>query len=404
MSVRTEVLPARAAVRGAGPVFLAIVLLAFNLRTPVTGIGPLLHDLRVAGVSPVGASVLTTLPSFCFGAAAFAAAGIARRIGIEHAMLAALALMTVGTALRGLDVIPALFVGQIAACGAIGLVNTLLPGLVKRDFPDRVALITGMYVMVMGVGTAAAAGASVPLANWLGGWWLALGFWAIPMLPAVLIWVFCLPARATTDALPKVRVTGIWRSATAWQVTLFMGLQSSLAYIVFGWMPAILRDRGLSAVDAGLVLSVSVVAQAVASLLAPAVATHGREQSRVVVALMALCIAAVYGAMYAPLWTVWLWAVVLGIAQGSLFAVALTVIVLRASDSHVAAQLSGMAQGVGYLLASVGPLLAGLLHDWTHGWDAVAILMGLLAAAGAAAGYGAGRDRTVAADVRHQRS
>jgi CP family cyanate transporter-like MFS transporter len=176
-----------------------------------------------------------------------------------------------------------------------------------------------------------------------------------------------------------------------------MGLQSALAYLVFGWLAPILRDRGMSAVDAGLVLSVSVVAQAAASLVAPALATRGPSQSLANVLSVALCMIGLMGCMYAPLGTVWLWAVALGLAQGALIAIALTVIVLRAPDPHVAAHLSGMAQSVGYLLASAGPLVGGLLHGWTGGWNAVAAFALAIGAAAALFGYCAGRARHVGA-------
>jgi CP family cyanate transporter-like MFS transporter len=144
------------------------------------------------------------------------------------------------------------------------------------------------------------------------------------------------------------------------------------------------------------VLSVSVIAQAAASLFAPSLATRGQEQRAHLVGTMALSLVGLLGAMYLPLWTVWFWSVVLGIAQGAVIALALTVIVLRAGDAQIAGQLSGMAQGVGYLLASAGPLVAGLLHFWSEGWDAVAAFCVVLGVIGATAGWGAGRARLVA--------
>jgi CP family cyanate transporter-like MFS transporter len=379
----------------------AIVLIAFNLRAAVTSIGPVLRDIiRDAGLSGFAASALTTLPTLCFGLTAFAAAGLARRLGTERAVLAALGLMTVGTALRALAGAPALFAGQILASAGIGLINVLLPGLVKRDFPGHVPVLTGLYTMAFCAGAAIAAGTTVPLARGLGGWRPALGFWALPVALAVAIWTSRGPPDRRAGAAPRVRVRGLWRDPLAWQVTLFMGLQSALAYVVFGWLPPILRDRGMSAVDAGLALSVSVVAQAVASLVAPSLATRGQEQRGHLVGTMALSLVGLLGAMYLPLWTVWFWSVVLGFAQGAVIALALTVIVLRAGDAEIAGQLSGMAQGVGYLLASAGPLVAGLLHFWSDGWDAVAAFCIVLGAIGAIAGWGAGRARLVGTHAR----
>ena len=312
-------------------------------------------------------------------------------------MLAGLAALTVGLVLRGTTGLSGLFAGQVIATAGIGVINVLLPGLVKRDFSRRVALMTGLYTMAFCAGAAGAAGATVPLASLLGGWGGGLAIWAAPAGLAALVWAFQVPRGAQVQAHAGFVVRGLWSDRLAWQVTLFMGLQSALAYLVFGWLAPILRDRGLSAVDAGLVLSVSVVAQAAASLVAPALATRGPSQSFANVLSVALCMIGLMGCMFAPLGTVWLWAVVLGLAQGALIAIALTVIVLRAPDPHVAAHLSGMAQSVGYLLASAGPLLAGLLHGWTGGWSAVAAFSLAIGAAAALFGYGAGRARHVGA-------
>jgi CP family cyanate transporter-like MFS transporter len=268
---------------------------------------------------------------------------------------------------------------------------------VKRDFPQRVASMTGLYTMSFCAGAAIAAGATVPLATAFGSWGGGLAFWAIPAGLAAILWVTQLPPRAGARARAGFVVQRLWTDPLAWQVTLFMGLQSSLAYLVFGWLAPILRERGLSAVDAGLVLSISVIAQSVASLFAPALATRGPSQSGSNLLAVVLCMVGLMGCMFAPLGTVWFWAVILGLAQGALIALALTVIVLRAPDPHVAAHLSSMAQTVGYLLASTGPLLAGLLRSWTGDWLAVAAFALFLGAAAALSGYGAGRPRHVGA-------
>jgi MFS family permease len=165
-------------------------------------------------------------------------------------------------------------------------------------------------------------------------------------------------------------VRGLWRDPLAWQVTLFMGLQSALAYSVMGWLAPILRERGLSGETAGYVVSLSVIVQVVTCLGVPALAVRARNQRGLAVGVAVLIVAAMLGCQFAPIDQIWGWAVLLGIAQGGAFALALTLIVLRSRDSHVAAQLSGMAQGVGYLVAAFGPLLVGLLRGWTGNFDA----------------------------------
>jgi MFS transporter, CP family, cyanate transporter len=181
------------------------------------------------------------------------------------------------SAFRGLASAPGLFAGQILACAGIAVINVLLPGLVKRDFPRRVAVMTGLVSMGLCAGGAAAAGSTVPLASRLGSWGWAVAIWAIPALIAAGVWAVQMPPRTEAGYVPAASWR-LWRSWRAWQVTFFMGLQSALGYIAFGWLAPILSDRGLSAVDAGLVLSFSVLVQTAVSPFVPVAATRGRDQ------------------------------------------------------------------------------------------------------------------------------
>jgi CP family cyanate transporter-like MFS transporter len=153
----------------------------------------------------------------------------------------------------------------------------------------------------------------------------------------------------------------------------------------------ILRERGLDGVTAGAIVSVSVMVQAGACLIIPHIAVRRPDQRAVVVILLSAAVIALLGLLFAPLSMVWIWAVLQGIGQGGLIAVAMTIIVLRSPDAHVAAHLSGMAQCVGYLLAAIGPLIVGLLHSWTGSFAASAFLFILLGLGAGIAGWGAGR-------------
>jgi CP family cyanate transporter-like MFS transporter len=304
-------------------------------------------------------------------------------------VLLALLLIPLGVGIRGLASAPSLFAGQILACAGIAVINVLLPGLVRRDFPRRVALMTGLVSMGLCAGGAAAAGSTVPLANRFGSWAWALAVWAIPALIAAGVWAVQMPPRTEAGYVPAVSWR-IWRSWRAWQVTFFMGLQSALGYIVFGWLAPILGDRGMSPVDAGLVLSFSVLVQTAVSPFVPVAATRGRDQRLAAALSVGLCLLGLLGCLFGPLGWVWASVLVLGVGQGALFAIALTIIVLRAPSAQVVAGLSGMAQGVGYLLASAGPLLTGLLYT-AFGRGAVAALCIGISAAALLFGLGVGR-------------
>lgn len=371
---------------------LGLVLVALNLRPALSSMAPVLGQVSDGlGLSAAQAGLLTTLPVLCLGLFAPLAPMLARRLGSERVVLGILATLALGIVLRSVLGTTGLFLGSLVAGASIGIIGVLLPGIVKRDFPQHAGTLTGVYTMALCLGAAMAAGATVPLAHALGDNWApALGFWMLPAVLAMLVW---LPQARNGHGVHKVayRVRGLWRDPLAWQVTLYMGLQSSLAYIVFGWLPSILIGRGLSPTQAGLVLSGSVIMQLVSSLAAPWLATRGRDQRLAIVVVMLVTLCGLFGCLYAPLSGLWGWAVLLGLGQGGTFALALTLIVLRSRDAHVAANLSSMAQGVGYTLASMGPFAVGLVHDLTGGWNALGWVFAVLGTGAIVFGLGAGR-------------
>jgi CP family cyanate transporter-like MFS transporter len=369
-----------------------LVLIALNLRTIFSSVSALLPEIRSElGLSATAASLLTTLPVVCLGLFSPLAPRFAQRYGSERTLLGVLLLLTLGIALRGLQSAPLLFVGTAIAGGCIAVGNVLLPGLVKRDFADKAALMTGLYTMALCASAAGAAGLTLPAERAFGGLNMALFVWAIPAAVTALIWLPQAVSGSRQARHAGFRVEGLWKDRLAWRVTLFMGLQSALAYCVFGWLVPILRERGLDGVTAGAIVSVSVMVQAAACLLAPHIAMRGKDQRLINVALCAIAVVALFGLLFAPISTVWLWAVLQGIGQGGLIAVAMTVIVLRSRDAHVAAHLSGMAQCVGYLLAAIGPLLVGFIHSWTGGFGWCAVLFVILGLGAAVNGWQAGR-------------
>ncbi len=403
MPPRTQAISpeARATMRRHGRVTLAlaIVLVAFNLRPMLASLAPVLPEvMRDIGLSATMASLMSTVPVLFLGLFAATAPGLARRLGLESATLWALAAVAVGTGLRGVGGVEMLVAGSLLAGAGIGIGNVLLPGLLKRDFADRAPLMTGFYSMALCVGASVAAGATVPLYNAFGrSWHLALAFWALPAAAALAFSLF-----AWSDRLwrvgPVVAVSAagsLWRDPVAWQVTMFMGLQSVMAYTVFGWLAPIMRSRGDTPVTAGLVVSVSVLMQVVSSLPAPILAARLRSQSIPACGSVILIVVGFLGLLSAPLWMQWIFAVTMGIGMGGAFATAVLFLVLRAPTGAAAARLSSMSQTVGYLLASMGPLFVGVAHDATGDWRGAGVLFVVAGGGAAIAGFLAGRRRLV---------
>jgi CP family cyanate transporter-like MFS transporter len=190
-------------------------------------------------------------------------------------------------------------------------------------------------------------------------------------------------------------VGGLWRSALAWQVTLFMGLQSLAYYVTLTWLPEILREGGMSASRAGWMLALAQAVAILAMFLAPVMAGRRPSQHGVVAVSVALNGAGVLGLMIAPDTATGLWVVLLGLGQGACFSLALTFFALRTPDPEHSAALSGMAQFVGYLLAAFGPSLFGLLRDATHSWRMPLILLFCVVVGILVSGLGAARDNHV---------
>ena len=380
---------------------IALFLVGINLRPALSSVAAILEAIRAAtGMSSALAGVLTTLPALCFGVFAPLAPRLASRFMPERIVLYGLLVLALGIGMRIFFGIPGLFAGTLLAGGSIGVVMVLLPGIIKRDFPHRLGLMTGLYTMALCLGAALAAGMTVPIQH-LGqnDWRPALAFWALPALLAAWVWWPQLRHPSRHDRHGHHVVRGLYSNVLAWQVTGFMGLQSALAYCVFGWLPTILIDRGMTPLDAGLVLSLSIGFQLTTALGGPWLATRGRDQRGAIAAMLGLTIVGLLGCVYAPLGGVWWWAVLLGLGQGGAFSVALTLIVLRARNPQVTASLSGMAQGVGYTVAALGPLSVGILHDLSHGWHSSVLLFIVLFVGALAVGLGAGRNLYVEVQV-----
>ncbi|HEX2102209.1 MAG TPA: MFS transporter [Solirubrobacteraceae bacterium] len=373
-----------------------VVLLAFNMRTAIAEIPPVLPDL---GLSAAGQSVLAAVPVICFGLAALGAPAVRTWVGEERGLLAALLVLLGGLLVRAAwpeqDV--ALFGGTVLVGCSIAVMNVLVPSLVRRRFSGHVGLMTGVYTTALVAGGSIAAATTVPLRDAAGGsLHVALGIWAIPLVLGIVAW---LPQRGH-GALPpgaggREAIRALGRSPVAWYVTAFMGFQSLLYYAPLSWLPAIHRDQGIDPATAGVLLSTMNLVSIPTTFLAPVLAHRMRDQRKGIAACVALTVIGLAGILLAPPSTALVWVLIMGLGQGAALSLALLMIVLRAGDDHTAARLSSMAQGFGYLLAAAGPLLMGLLHALSGDWTVPLLALIALCAAELWAGLAAGRARVV---------
>ncbi|EHX6160225.1 CynX/NimT family MFS transporter [Salmonella enterica subsp. enterica serovar Canada] len=375
-----------------------ILMIATTLRVTFTGAAPLLETIRSDyGLSTAQTGLLTTLPLLAFALVSPLAAGIARRFGMERSLFAAMLLICAGIALRSLPSAALLFAGTaIIGCG-IALGNVLLPGLIKRDFSQHVARLTGAYSLTMGAAAALGSALVVPLALHGFGWRGALLMLMLFPLLAFLIW---LPQWRTTrtanlSSSRALHERGIWRSPLAWQVTLFLGLNSLIYYVIIGWLPTILISHGYSEAQAGSLHGLLQLATAAPGLAIPLILHRFNDQRWIAALVSLLCAVGAAGLWFVPGQAI-IWTLLFGFGSGATMILGLTFIGLRASSAHQAAALSGMAQSVGYLLAAGGPPVMGKLHDASGSWYLPLSGVTVLAIIMAIFGLYAGRDREIA--------
>lgn len=381
---------------------VGIVLIALNLRTPVTSLTPIVAEL--GGDIPmdtVGIALIGMAPPMAFSLASLFSGPLARRLGLESSVLVTLAAMVLGLLVRALAVdYTMLLGGSVLALLGAGVGNILLPPLVKRYFPSRVGLMTGVYAALLGVSTALPAATAVPVAVALD-WRVSLLQWAVLAAVALLPWLALVIAERSAGVADDVTdvaatsVRGVHRSRTAWAVTLTFATAALLSYSLFAWVPILLVDAGgVDAATAGLLVALFGVFGVPTSLgvvgLARVLGGMGR-----VVALGSVAYGLGYlGLGLAPAFSPLLWILLVGVGQ-LLFPAALVLINLRTRSGDGAVALSSLAQGWGYAVAALGPLVLGLLHEWTGSWMLPFALFGVLGLCAALLGPATGRPRFV---------
>ncbi|MUG88535.1 MFS transporter [Paenibacillus timonensis] len=418
------IVPALLRERGASVWLLvtAVLLTAAALRSPITGVGAIIGEIEAAtGLSHTLSGMLTTLPLIAFAVFALAAPGLSAKFGIERTLFFSMILMTGGILVRSLPSVTALFAGTALIGIAIAIGNVLLPGLIKRDFPQQVGLMTSLFTTCLTFWAAISSGISVPLSQGPLGWRGALTIWVALTAVSALVWLPLLPrldkasgrngqttganhsriseVGVATDPASRPSTQGeatgtrfrIWRSPVAWLVTMFMGFQSILFYVSISWLPDILQERGMSAEQAGWMLSLMQLISMAGSFLMPLLAARSNSQKWLTAATAALCVIGFGGIWAGPVSLAALSILLLGIGSGSTFGLAIVFFSLRSRTTEQASALSGMAQSVGYVLAAFGPTLFGYLHDFSGSWDTPLAVITGVSILTALFGYAAGR-------------
>lgn len=350
---------------------IGVIFLASTLRMPLTVVGPIISFIREdLGISNVLAGFLTTIPLLAFAIVSPFAPIVARKLGLELTLFLSTILLAGGIVLRSLGTTGLLVFGTMIIGVAISFGNVLIPGLLKLKFPYHVGLLMAFFTMSMNLTAGIGAGISYPIANAVLGWQGALAIALALVILTIVIWLPQLKFNKPelTVVSTKARIP-LWKSPVTWAVTGAMGLQSLLFYTTAAWIPEIYIAQGVAADRAGWMFSIMQISQVPMALVVPIIASKMTSQRPLVLMFTAFYIIGFTGVVME--WTSFavLWMILLGLAGGASFALAMMFFTLRTRTAFEAADLSGFAQSLGYLLAAVGPILFGYLHDLFGGWD-----------------------------------
>lgn len=393
--------------QGYGLFFVGILLIGANLRAALTPVGPVLPFIQAdLELSAAASSVLVSLPLVAFAAVSPVAPTVATRLGMERSLTGSLALLTLGIVVRSVPWEPGIWVGTVALGVAIAILNVVLPAFVKQQYPDDVGRVTGLYFSVQSAIAATAAGFAVPLAGAeVSGWRTSLGVWAGLGVIACAVVLPQLhrsqpPGPGGTPSFGSATGTyrPPWRTAIGWYVTLHMGAQSTVFYVLITWWPSIGQANGFSAEQAGWHLFALQLACIVGNLLAGILTRRFSGQHWLAAVAAVLALVAVGGQLLLPGATL-VWHIGYGVSGGAAIVLSLTMFGLRTEHPLQAVRLSGMAQGVGYLLAATGPVLIGLLFEATGSWTWPLLALLGIALVQLVAGWHGGRDRVIGAEV-----
>ena len=374
----------RITARPATWLMLGIVLVGLNLRPSMAAVGPLLSAIRgEIALSFSVASLLTMLPVMAMGLAMFFAMGISQRLGEQRTVLMSLAIIGLATVARlFVDSAAELIVSAVLAGFGIALIQALMPAFIKSRFPDNVALCMGLYVTSIMGGAAIAASFAPLVMSRTGSWRVGLAIWAGLALLALLFW-WAQRVNTPRGSAPAVRKQSFFKHSRAWLLAIFFGLGTASYTCVLAWLAPYYVEKGWSEQNAGLLLGFLTAMEVISGLVVPAIAHRSRDRRVVLMALLGLIIGGFCGLILSPQFLSLLWPCLLGLGIGGLFPMSLIVSLDHLDNPQRAGGLTAFVQGIGYLIAGLSPLMAGMIRDqlgsfeWAW-WSLTAVLVVML--------------------------
>ena len=382
-------------------ILLGILFISFNLRAPITAVGSVVEMIQNEyNLTNASAGFITTLPLIAFAIVSPFVSSISSKIGHAKTMLIGLIFILAGIVLRSYTGAVGLFAGTAIIGVGIAIGNVIIPGIIKLYFSENVGFVTSIYTSGMCIFAAVGAGVSVPLAKGMNlGWKNTLAVWFFLTIVTIIIWLPQVKEKAQSSSHLKEIKKGesIWKSPLAWWVTLFMGTQSLLFYSLVAWLPTIVVSKGLTEAFAGNMALLFQLMAIPATLVIPTLCDKFDDQRKLSWAVCAIYASGMALFLFGKTPVLMTIAVVLmSIGMGGSISLSIAFISLRSPNSRRAAQLSGMSQSAGYLLAALGPIVTGFIYDLMSTWTIPVIifiaLIVFLAFCGSFAGRGMVRE------------
>ncbi|WP_296210652.1 MFS transporter [Psychrobacter sp. UBA3480] len=366
-------------------VLCAMILLATNMRAPIVALGSIAPVVKDAlDISEFQIGWLGAVPMLSFAVGALISPTIGKRFGLENTLIAMIGLLTVGMIIRtAIPTWSGFLIGTLLLTLAIGFANTLAAPVIKQRTPQHIPLITGLFSLTMTTAAGIVAGVVLPLSEQVG-WQWALGGWTILGVFAFVIWLFLRVRLGSSNHQAVIPAAlgssdiSMWRTTFAWQIAIFMGLQSLLFYTVASFLPSIWVSKGLSAVSAGQMGSVFQFMAPVSILSLTWLVNRGRPIQALAVFAAVLNVVGILGVSYLSTDLAWLWSGMMGMGCSAIFTLSMMLFSMRTYTTNQASELSGMAQAVGYVIAFFGPLGTGWLHEMTGSWSMPLFIMLIL--------------------------
>lgn len=364
---------------------VTIVLVGLNLRPFMTGPGPVIDSIiHTTGMSYQSISLLTLLPMLLMGIGALVVPALNQRIGERSGIALAMLLLFLGSFSRYFADNGHILLFTAFLCGAgAAYIQAVFPGFIKGHFPQKMAMMTGLYSATLMAGGAIGAQLTPILDSVTGHWQSALAWLALPALIALIAILLNIRTMNKTS-VSHVSVLAFFKKPRAWLLIAGFGLINAGYGTVVTWLAPFFQEQGMSTAQSGSFVAMLTVFQALSALMIPVLASHNIDRRFWLIATLSCQAIGFFGLMLFAREMPFLWVALLGVGLGGCFALSIITALDHIPHPVSAGALTALMQAGGFIIAAFGPLLAAWLHQlsqsfiWVWGMHVIFVVVTLL--------------------------